>query len=48
MPAALGEKVESKPLSAEIVVESEERAREMRLYAARLEVLHERNFGKWQ
>jgi len=32
--ASFGEKVESKPLSAEIVGEDEERARELRLYAA--------------
>ena len=48
VPATFGEKVESKPLSAEIVREGEERAREMRLYAARLEVLDGRNLGRWK
>ena len=47
LPPGYDEKVESKPLSAEIVREGEERARELRLYAARLEVLDDRNLGRW-
>jgi hypothetical protein len=50
VPSWYGEKVESKPLSAEIVREGEERARELRLrlYAVRLEVLDGRNLGRWE
>jgi hypothetical protein len=48
VPPGFGEKVESKPLSTEIVREGEERARELRLYAARLEVLDDRNLGRWE
>jgi hypothetical protein len=47
VPASFGEQVASTPLSAEIVREGEERARELRLYAARLEVLDGRNLGRW-
>ena len=46
--ASFGEEVESKPLSLEIVAAGEERAREMRLYAARLDVLDGRNLGRWE
>ena len=48
LPPGFGEKVESKPLAAEIVREGEERAREFRLYAARLEVVDGRNLGRWE
>ena len=48
VPASFGEQVASTPLSPEIVREGEERAREMRLYAARLEVLDGRNLGRWE
>ena len=47
LPPWYGEKVESKPLSPEIVAAGEERARELRHYAARLEVLDGRNLGGW-
>jgi hypothetical protein len=46
MPASFGEQVAEAPLSPEIVAAGEERARELRLYAARLEVLDGRNLGK--
>jgi hypothetical protein len=42
------EQVPSTPLSPEIVAAGEERARELRLYAARLEVLDGRNLGRWE
>ena len=42
-----GEQVAATPLSPEIVAAGEERARELRLYAARLEVLDGRNWGRW-
>ena len=48
VPASFGEKVASTPLSPEIVRQGEERARELRLYAARLEVLDGRNLGRWE
>ena len=47
VPASFGEEVASTPLSPEIVAAGEERARELRLYAARLEVLDGRNWGRW-
>ena len=47
VPASFGEEVASTPLSPEIVREGEERARELRLYAARLEVLDSRSLGRW-
>lgn len=47
MPASFGEQVAETPLSAEIVAAGEERAREMRLFAARLEILDGRNLGRW-
>jgi hypothetical protein len=40
------EQVASTPLSPEIVAAGQERAREMRLYAARLEVLDGRNMAR--
>jgi hypothetical protein len=40
-------KVAETPLSPEIVAAGQERARELRLYAARLEVLDGRNLGRW-
>ena len=48
VPASFGEQVASTPLSPEIVRQGEERARELRLYAARLEVLDGRNLGRWE
>jgi len=48
VPASFGERVASTPLSPEIVAAELERARELRLYAARLEVLDGRNFGRWE
>jgi hypothetical protein len=48
VPASFGEQVVSTPLSAEIVAAGEERARELRLYAARLEVLDGRNLARWE
>ncbi len=47
VPASFGEVVASTSLSPEIVAAGEERARELRLYAARLEVLDWRNLGRW-
>jgi hypothetical protein len=47
VPASFGEQVASTPLSPEIVAAGEERARELRLFAARLEVLEGRNLGRW-
>ena len=47
VPASFGEQVASTPLSPETVAAGEERARELRLYAARLEVLDGRNLGRW-
>jgi len=41
-----GEQVASRPLSPKDVREREERARELRLYAARLEILDGCSFGK--
>ncbi len=46
--AKKGEAVASTPWSPELRRDFEESAREMRLYAARLEVLDGRNFGKWE
>ena len=46
--AKADEQVAATPLSPEIVAAGEERAREMRLYAARLEVLDGRNLGRWE
>ena len=48
VPASFGEEVAEAPLSPEILAAGEERARELRLYAARLEVLDGRNLGKWE
>jgi hypothetical protein len=48
VPASFGEIVAETPLSPEIVAAGEERARELRLYAAPLEVLDGRNLGKWE
>jgi hypothetical protein len=48
VPASFGEKVAEPPLSPEIVAAGQERARELRLYAARLEVLDGRNLGRWE
>ena len=47
VPASFGEQVAETPLSPEIVAAGLERARELRLYAARLEVLDGRNLGRW-
>jgi hypothetical protein len=47
VPASFGETVAETPLSPEIVGEGEERARELRLYAARLEMLDGRHLGRW-
>jgi hypothetical protein len=48
VPASFGEQVASTPLSPEIVAAGQERARELRLYAARLEVLESHNLGRWE
>lgn len=48
VPGSFGEEVASTPLSPAIVLEGEERGRELRLYAARLEVLDGRNLGRWE
>jgi hypothetical protein len=48
VPASFGETVAETPLSPEIVAAGLERARELRLYAARLEVLDGRNSGRWE
>jgi hypothetical protein len=48
VPASFGETVAETPLSPEIVAAGQERARELRLYAARLEVLDGRNLGRWE
>ena len=48
VPTSLGETVAETPLSPEIVAAGLERARELRLYAARLEVLDGRNLGRWE
>ena len=45
-PANEHEQVASTPLSPETVRDAEERARELRLYAARLDLLHGRNLGR--
>ena len=47
VPASFGEEVASTPLSPEIVAAGEERARELRLYAARIEVLGSGDLGGW-
>ena len=47
VPASFGEQVASTPLSPEMVAAGLERARELRLFAARLEVLDGRNLGRW-
>jgi hypothetical protein len=46
VPASFGEQVISTPLSPEIVAAAEERAQELRLYAACLEVLDGRNLRR--
>ena len=46
VPVSFGEQVTSTPLSPEILRDGEERARELRLYAARLEVLDGHNLGE--
>jgi hypothetical protein len=46
VPASFGEQVAETPLTPEIVAAGQEKAREMRLYAARLEVLDGRNVGR--
>jgi hypothetical protein len=48
VPASFGEELTSTPLSPEILAAGLERARELRLYAARLEVLDGRHLGRWQ
>jgi hypothetical protein len=48
VPASFGEQVAKTPLSPEIAEAGLERARELRLYAARLEVLDGRELGKWE
>jgi hypothetical protein len=48
VPASFGETVAETPLSPEIVAAGLERARELRLYAVRLEVLDGRNLGRWE
>ena len=47
VPASFGEVVGSTSLGPEIVAAGQERARELRLYAARLEMLDGRNLGRW-
>jgi hypothetical protein len=48
VPASFGETVVEMPLSPETVAAGLERARELRLYAARLEVLDGLNLGRWE
>jgi hypothetical protein len=43
-----GEEVAETPWSPEMVREGEERARELRLYAARLEALDGHHSGRWE
>jgi hypothetical protein len=48
VPASFAEPVAETPLSPEIVAAGEERGRELRLYASRIEVLDGRNLGRWE
>lgn len=47
VPDSCGEQVASTQLTPEIMRKGEERARELRLYAARLEVSDDGNLGRW-